>query len=554
MKCLNKINCNLLLVFIFIAHLGNSQNNAIDSLAKRLTNELDDLETISTLHAYVWELAYYSPQDAIEPAKESLNLSIAINDSSLIAKSYNRIGLVHDYAGNFSLAEKNYLKAYSIQRACDGENETDGILNNLGSIYYYMGDFQQSMDYYLQSLKIRELKKDNSDPKSIKKIAQSYNNIGLLLKSQQNYAGAVDYYTKAVKIKQNLNDIAGLITTYSNLGVVYMEMDSITTAESQFNYAVNLSDSIHDYVSKAMLYNNIGLLFNRTEQYLKAENSYSKSIQLYEEIKDSHGKSTVLINLSSIYFEQKNNVKAEKMANEALQIGQQNHAPNVTLSALKLLSQINSKNKPKKALSHLNQYILLKDSINDISITNKINQLAVMYETEKKETEIDLLKNKQLVIQSENERKDILLYRNNTYFVLLIIGIIFILVLGYFIIIYLKSKKRLIEELSQKMFEQQQREIDHLRNTLERQVAFPESKEVKINQTELNEYLLNPLTERELDVLYLIANGSTNKIIGEQLFISVNTVKTHILKIYEKLDVKNRTAAASKANSLNIIQ
>ena len=172
----------------------------------------------------------------------------------------------------------------------------------------------------------------------------------------------------------------------------------------------------------------------------------------------------------------------------------------------------------------------------------------------KNKEEIDLLKNEQLIIQSENERKDILISRNKTYLIILVVGLILIVILGYIIILYLQSKKRVAEEQSQKMHEQQQREIDQLRHTLERQVEFPESKEIKINQTELNEYLLNPLTERELDVLYLIANGSTNKIIGEKLFISVNTVKTHVLKIYEKLDVKNRTAAASKANSLNIIQ
>jgi DNA-binding CsgD family transcriptional regulator/Tfp pilus assembly protein PilF len=554
MNQLSNLKYQLLILLMFTSIIGFTQNPKIDSLSNRLNEKLSQKEKITTLHSYVWELAFYSPQDAIEPAKQSLNLSLSLNDSSLIANSYNRIGLVHDYAGNFSLAEKNYLKAYAIKRLCDGENKTDGVLNNLGSIYYYMGDFEKSMDYYLQSLKIREAKKDKKDPKSVKNVAQSYNNIGLLLKSQKNYGEAVKYYTKALTIKKELNDVSGLITTYSNLGVVFMELDSLTMAEHQFNDAVFLSDSIGDYVSKAMLFNNIGLLYNRTSKFSKAEYYYTQSVDLYEKIEDLHGKSTALINLSSIYLDQGKNSKAEKLAEEALEIGSQSHAPNVTLSALKLLSLINSKNQPKKALAHLNEYIILKDSITDISIANKINQLAVMYETEKKETEIDLLKNEQLIIQSENERKDILISRNKTYLIILVIGLILIVVLGYIIILYLQSKKRIAEEQSQKMHEQQQREIDQLRHTLERQVEFPESKEIKINQTELNEYLLNPLTERELDVLYLIANGSTNKIIGEKLFISVNTVKTHVLKIYEKLDVKNRTAAASKANSLNIIQ
>jgi len=551
MKILFKFSFILLLI-----NLTNpiiAQNTKIDSLQNRLNKKLDVLDEVNTLHVLVWELSFYNPQEAIEPAKRSLTLSQTLNDSTLIARSYNRIGLVHDYAGNFSLAEKNYLKAYSIKLLCDGENETDGLLNNLGSIYYYMGDFEKSMNYYLQSLKIREVKKDPNNLKSVKNVAQSYNNIGLLLKSQKNYKGALEYYKKSLEIKKGLNDVTSLIVTYSNLGVVYMELDSLDKAQFQFNYGILLCDSVNDYVSKAMLYNNIGLLFNRNQEYEKAKINYKKSIALYDKIEHLHGKATGLINLASILLDEGNLNQAEKTAKEALMLGEQNQAPNITINALKLLSQINTSNKPKLALEYLNSYILLKDSINDINVSNKVNQLAVMYEKEKKETEIDLLKNEQLIIQSENERKDIVISRNKIYLIILIIGMIIILALSYFIIMYLRSKKRLLEEQSQKVHETQQREIDNLRNTLERQVEFPESKKIKINRTELNEYLLNPLSDRELDVLYLIANGSTNKIIGEKLFISVNTVKTHVLKIYEKLDVKNRTAAASKANSLQII-
>ena len=535
-----------------------AQNDAIDSLELRLEDKLSVVERVNTLHAYVWELSFYNPKKSIEPAQESLSLAQKLNDSSLISVSYNRIGLVHDYAGNFSLAEKNYLIAYSIKKSCDGEQETDGLLNNLGSIYYYMGDFEKSMKFYLKSLKIRELKKNQEDSKSLKNIAQSYNNIGLLLKSQQNYREALNYYTKALQIKNKLNDVPGLIVTHSNLGVIYMELDSLVRSESEFKSAVLLSDSIKDFVSKAMLYNNIGLLYNRNEAYSKAKDYYWKSLELYEKIEDLHGKSTALINLSSISFTEGDTKTARNLAEKSLEIGRANNSPEVIMTALQLLAEINSGEKPRLALQYLNEYTRLKDSINDVKITNKVNQLAVMYETEKKETEIDLLKKEQQIIQADNNTKDLLISRNNTYVLLLVIGLVLSLVLSYFIFRYLRSKKRLVEEKAEKTYEKFQREIDTLRINIERQVDFSttpkESQKVDFNEAELNAYLLNPLSERELEVLNLISNGSTNKVVAEKLFISVNTVKTHVLKIYEKLDVKNRTAAASKANSLNIIQ
>lgn len=55
------------------------------------------------------------------------------------------------------------------------------------------------------------------------------------------------------------------------------------------------------------------------------------------------------------------------------------------------------------------------------------------------------------------------------------------------------------------------------------------------------------LTEREVDVLNLIAKGCSNQNISDSLCISLNTVKTHIKNIFQKLEVEDRTQAAMKA-------
>ena len=54
------------------------------------------------------------------------------------------------------------------------------------------------------------------------------------------------------------------------------------------------------------------------------------------------------------------------------------------------------------------------------------------------------------------------------------------------------------------------------------------------------------LTEREKEVLRMIAYGYKNSEIGEKLFVSENTIKTHIKNIYIKLDVKNRVEALKR--------
>lgn len=54
------------------------------------------------------------------------------------------------------------------------------------------------------------------------------------------------------------------------------------------------------------------------------------------------------------------------------------------------------------------------------------------------------------------------------------------------------------------------------------------------------------LTKKENEILKLLSQGYGNKEIGEQLFVSVNTVRTHVYRIYEKLHVNNRVEAANK--------
>ena len=61
------------------------------------------------------------------------------------------------------------------------------------------------------------------------------------------------------------------------------------------------------------------------------------------------------------------------------------------------------------------------------------------------------------------------------------------------------------------------------------------------------------ISERELEVLKLLAAGQSNKEIARTLDVSPNTVKTHIAKLFEKLEVRRRTEAILRARELGMI-
>ena len=64
---------------------------------------------------------------------------------------------------------------------------------------------------------------------------------------------------------------------------------------------------------------------------------------------------------------------------------------------------------------------------------------------------------------------------------------------------------------------------------------------------------VEPLSKREIEVLRLMADGCANKEIAAQLYISVGTVKRHIVHILQKLNAANRTQAVAIARELEII-
>jgi len=75
-------------------------------------------------------------------------------------------------------------------------------------------------------------------------------------------------------------------------------------------------------------------------------------------------------------------------------------------------------------------------------------------------------------------------------------------------------------------------------------------KPVQFDKALINKNILSPLTDKEFDILKDIYEGRTNQQLAAQHFISINTVKTHIKNLYDKMEVGSRTEVIVKIRSL----
>ena len=85
---------------------------------------------------------------------------------------------------------------------------------------------------------------------------------------------------------------------------------------------------------------------------------------------------------------------------------------------------------------------------------------------------------------------------------------------------------------------------------IEKEIYIPAPSNFVLNENALSKLALSP---RELEVLQLMALGKSNQEIADALFLSLNTIKTHSSRLFEKMEVKRRTQAVELGKKLSLI-
>jgi len=348
---------------------------------------------------------------------EAYLLATQFNDKSAIAKSLNNIGVVYRRLDDHAKAAEYHTRALKIAEEIKDTFNISVSVNSLGNIFSMNGRYDEAINYFEKALQLSIAQKNMLGQ------AINYNNIGEVYEFSGKYDKAKEFYTKSYEVNKKLKNEKGIAICLNALGKILLFTGYPKTAYKYFVEASIIDKKIGDKKFIADGYINLGRALSKLNRYTEAQQCIAQGIKVAEEIK-----SKVHFQLA---FEELSNISANK-------------------------------GDFKRALEYNKKATLYKDSVLNEKNSRLIATIKTLYETDKKEKEIQILKQDQEIKDKE--------YKRQTYFnYSLIVGLILSIILLVVIYIAFVSKRKANRLLSKQKdeIETQNVQIEQQRSNIE---------------------------------------------------------------------------------------
>ena len=383
----------------------------------------------------------------------------AINDSLLIAKCINNIGLIYYSKGEPLKSFFYYEEALAFLNSQKYPKEVATMWLNIGIAYKEQAIYDKALNFLFKAAAYFEKGNDTV------KLASAYNTIGNIFMLEGNYDKALQYHRLALKQRELLGYKEGIAGSLNNIGIVYKKVTNLDSALYYFNNSLKIATIIRpqsEHVANTL--SHIGELYLSRQSFTLARQYYESAFKIREALSTKKGIANSYYEFGQLNIAMVRTSKAEKFFLSAIQISQEVNASDILLKSYEQLRKIyRSLSNYPKALHYDDLYIELKNKILGEETKRTITQMQIKYETEKKQNEI-------LQLNQEKEKQAILLKINhlelNEQKRQLIALIILSIVLGAFLILFYlryKDKNRFAESIDSLM-----RELHHrVKNNLQ---------------------------------------------------------------------------------------
>lgn len=394
--------------------------------------------------------------------QKSLSIFQDIKDTNGIAKCYNNIGTVYKLQGKFDSAIKEYDKSLEIDINKNKQADLAIDYFNMGAAYFGKGDFSSALNYYYKSLKIRE---DFGDKIG---VAQCFNNIAIAHSSMHNNDKAVEYYNKSLAIRIEIGDQRGMASCYNNIGSQFYESRNYPKALEFFFKSLDIRKTLNDLDGICQCNGNIAVVYADMGRDKEALSCYFQNIKAYKMMDDKESLSSTYINIGSSNISLGDNLAAINFLNKGLSLAQEIKSLDLQRNGYQLLSVSYSKiGDYKKALDYYKVFKQINDSIYSSKSREQLNILETNYQTEKKELEINRLKQ-----QNEFQQLLVLRQKNRNQVIIIVCSSLVVLLLLTGFIIYISRKRKHDRSIQHQMAYITQLKMMNIRNRISPHFVF----------------------------------------------------------------------------------
>ena len=359
--------------------------------------------------------------------EKSYSYANRLKNSELLARSYKLYGLIYQNQGKFKKAYAAHKKCFEISKEAGDSNGMYSSLGNIGNAAFKLGNIREALSSYNQLLEYAR------DIGNYEFEGSILNNISAIYYSTGKFDKMLEYQQYIVEIYKKHNLTKNLATSYYNLGHLYVELNEADSARNYYSMALDLTDE-ENAIERARIYQSLGrIAVEYDSNYATALSYYKKALPVYEQMNALDDQALLMHALAKIYLDGYRNLsKALNYANGALEIANKTGNAHKIYNAYFILHKIyKEKGDFENALEYHTLYINMKDSVYTEESRNKVAEFQVLYETEKNEKEIAVLKKKEAI------------YRLRI--ILLIAALLFVLIIGVFLVFYFRNKKAILD-------------------------------------------------------------------------------------------------------------
>lgn len=456
--CMRRLNLYIQLIgFILLmgfTHVvkGSVDSVYIDSISSEIMEHISERDSIQAMRYFflarkipTWEEKRDAYLKALDIVGDLDNPELENSISISYAESTYKYG---HYIEAIDLYKEAIVKSQKSKSSFLKEFEDDNY-NNIGLCYVSMGQYDKGLDYYLKALNLREQQKDSAG------MASCYHNIGMIYDYQENYDMALEQYELSAQIKVRLNLKRDLINTYSNMALIYNMNNNFVDAVKYLTQAKSLCEELNMDLTKQLILINLGDVNLKQKRYSASNRFYIQVLKFEEKnhnmVLAAHANNGLGKSLMEQHQYQKSLpylLKANKWFSKMRSLEDQIQvAENISFCYENL-------NQYGPSLNFSKQVTLLKDSLNRMKSSQLITEMQTVYKVDQKEKENDMLRTK-------NELQDLQIQQDNILKKGFIGGLALLFIIVGLLIVAFRIKQKSNQELKDKntIIEKQKEDI-----------------------------------------------------------------------------------------------